>query len=131
MCARSCAPAARPPSAGGCAASGPSGSYCSRTVTVGRPSPGIASRGIQPVAVASIVGTVEVAKADVFDASFRPQGSDAEHWKRLWLAVAHGASLPPISVYRVGDLHYVREATTASPSPATTATRRSTPRSSS
>ena len=65
--------------------------------------------GIQPVAVASIVGTVEVAKADIFDASFRPQGSDAEHWKRLWLAVAHGASLPPISVYRVGELHYVRD----------------------
>jgi hypothetical protein len=66
-------------------------------------------RGIQPVEVASIVGTVEAAKADIFDARFRPRGSDAEHWKRLWLAVAHGASLPPISVYRVGDVHYVRD----------------------
>jgi hypothetical protein len=66
-------------------------------------------RGIQPVEIVSIVGTVELAKADVFDARFRPRSSDAEHWKRLWLAVAHGATLPPISVYRVGDLHYVRD----------------------
>jgi hypothetical protein len=65
--------------------------------------------GIQPVEVASIVGTVEVAKADVFDAAFRPHASDAEHWKRLWLAVAHGATLPPIAVYRVGELHYIRD----------------------
>ena len=65
--------------------------------------------GIEPIAVLTITGTVESARADVFDASFRPHAADAEHWKRLWLAAAHGARLPPISVYRVGEVHYVRD----------------------
>src|SRR6476661_19882 len=61
-------------------------------------------RGVQAIAVGSISGTVEAAKARAFDGAFRPAAGEAEHWKRLWLAQAHGASLPPISVYRIGGL---------------------------
>jgi hypothetical protein len=63
--------------------------------------------GVQPVAVASITGTVEATKARTFDRAFRPDASAREHWKRLWIAQVHGASLPPITVYRVGPDHYV------------------------
>ena len=65
--------------------------------------------GIVAIALASIDGTVEAQKARTFDGAFRPARAEGEHWKRLWLAHAHGASLPPISVYRVGDRHVVRD----------------------
>jgi hypothetical protein len=65
--------------------------------------------GVRPIAVESVTGTLEPLKARAFDASFRPVRSDAEHWKRMWLAQAHGASLPPISVYRVDGRHIVRD----------------------
>ena len=66
-------------------------------------------RGVQAIAIASIAGTVEAGKARAFDGAFRPAAAEAEHWKRLWLAQAHGATLPPISVYRVGERHIVRD----------------------
>jgi hypothetical protein len=65
--------------------------------------------GVQPIAIDSITGTVEALKARAFDREFRPEAASSEHWKRLWLAQAHGASLPPISVYRVGERHVVRD----------------------
>jgi hypothetical protein len=65
--------------------------------------------GVRPIAVESVTGTLEPLKARAFDASFRPERSDAEHWKRVWLAQARGASLPPISVYRVEGRHIVRD----------------------
>jgi hypothetical protein len=65
--------------------------------------------GVQPIALASVTGTAEALKARAFDAAFRPEAESREHWKRLWLAQAHGAALPPISVYRVGGQHVVRD----------------------
>ena len=65
--------------------------------------------GIQPVAIDSIVGTVEALKARTFDCAFRPDRSSSEHWKRLWRARAGGAALPPVSLYRVDGRHYVRD----------------------
>jgi hypothetical protein len=65
--------------------------------------------GVQVIAIGSITGTVEELKARAFDGAFRPQAASSEHWKRLWLAQAHGAPLPPISVYRLGDRHVVRD----------------------
>jgi hypothetical protein len=65
--------------------------------------------GVQPIAIASITGTVENLKARAFDRAFRPEAASSEHWKRLWLAQAHGATLPPITVYRVGAEHVVRD----------------------
>jgi hypothetical protein len=65
--------------------------------------------GVETIAIDSITGTVEELKARSFDRRFRPDRSSAEHWKRLWLAQAHGATMPPISVYRVGAEHLVRD----------------------
>jgi hypothetical protein len=67
------------------------------------------SLGVRPIATASITATVEAGKAQAFDAEFRPARSSAERWKRLWIAQARGAALPPISVYRVGTRHVVRD----------------------
>jgi hypothetical protein len=65
--------------------------------------------GVQAIPIDSVTGTLEPFKARAFDRAFRPEPSAAEHWKRLWLAQAHGASLPPISVYRVDGRHVVRD----------------------
>jgi hypothetical protein len=63
--------------------------------------------GVQVIPVASVTGTVEHVKARAFDRRFRPDRASAERWTRLWLAHAHGAALPPISVYRLGGAHIV------------------------
>ena len=65
--------------------------------------------GVQAIPLESVTATLEPFKARTFDRAFRPDRSAAEHWKRLWLAQAHGASLPPISVYRVDGRHVVRD----------------------
>jgi hypothetical protein len=63
--------------------------------------------GVQLIPIASVTGTVEELQARAFDAAFRPERASAEHWKRLWLAHAHGATLPPVTVYRLGAEHIV------------------------
>jgi hypothetical protein len=65
--------------------------------------------GVRPIPIASITATVEEVKARSFDREFRPDRASAEHWKRLWMAQARGAAMPPISVYRVGARHAVRD----------------------
>jgi hypothetical protein len=65
--------------------------------------------GIELISIDSVTGTLEPHRARTFDRAFRPEPAAAEHWKRLWLAQAHGASLPPISVYRVDGRHVVRD----------------------
>jgi hypothetical protein len=65
--------------------------------------------GVCTIPIASITGTEEEVKARAFDRRFRPERASCEHWKRLWVAQANGASLPPISVYRVGAEHVVRD----------------------
>jgi hypothetical protein len=65
--------------------------------------------GVHAIAIDSVTGTAEALKARAFDGAFRPEADSKEHWKRLWLAHAHGAALPPISVYRVGGQHVVRD----------------------
>lgn len=63
--------------------------------------------GLAAVPLCSIVGTTEASKARRFDSSFRPPPSSRHRWERLWMAARRGESLPPISVYRLGDSHYV------------------------
>jgi hypothetical protein len=65
------------------------------------------SVGLRPVPLDLIVGTAEPAKARRFDAAFRPPPSSRRRWEGLWLAARRGSHLPPISVYRLGDCHYV------------------------
>lgn len=63
--------------------------------------------GVRAIPLASIVGTVEPAKAEDFDNRFRPPLSSRQRWERLWVAGRRGAPLPPISVFRVGEQHFV------------------------
>jgi hypothetical protein len=63
--------------------------------------------GLQAIPLESVVGTAEVAKTRVFDSAFRPPHASRHRWERLWMASRRGAPLPPISVYRIGDEHYV------------------------
>ena len=65
--------------------------------------------GIQTIAIASIAGTTDRHKAEAFDRDFRPPEWSRGRWTQLYLAARRGASLPPISVYRVGDRHYLRD----------------------
>jgi hypothetical protein len=62
--------------------------------------------GVQTIAVDSIIGSVDSSK--VFDRQFRPTSSRVrERWQRLALAHRRGEAIPPIEVYRIGDLHFV------------------------
>jgi hypothetical protein len=63
--------------------------------------------GVRAIPLCSIVGTAEPAKARIFDHSFRPASTSRGRWEWLWVAARCGAPLPPISVYRIGDEHFV------------------------
>lgn len=62
--------------------------------------------GLQVITLDSIVGSVD--RTRDFDRRFRPtSGRARSRWERLALAQRRGESVPPIDVYRVGDLHFV------------------------
>lgn len=64
--------------------------------------------GLQTIALDTVVGTVD-SRRD-FDRRFRPTSARVrERWERLALAQRRGESIPPIDVYRVGDLHFVKD----------------------
>ncbi len=64
--------------------------------------------GLRTIRLDTIVGTVD-SKRD-FDRRFRPtSGRVRERWERLALAQRRGEAIPPIDVYRVGDLHFVKD----------------------
>jgi hypothetical protein len=65
--------------------------------------------GLHAIPLDSITGTAERAKARTFDRRFRPASPSRTRWERLWVAGRRGASLPPISVYRLGEEHFVRD----------------------
>ena len=65
--------------------------------------------GVESIALDSITGTVEQAKAADFDGRFRPSAACAGRWQRMWLAQLDGVTLPPISVYRVDGRHILRD----------------------
>jgi hypothetical protein len=62
--------------------------------------------GLQVITLDSIVGSVD--RSREFDRRFRPtSGQVRERWQRLALAQRRGEPIPPIEVYRVGDMHFV------------------------
>jgi hypothetical protein len=65
--------------------------------------------GVQTIALDSIVGTVD-RRAGAFDRAFRPARAET---RGRWLAIAaarrRGDAMPPIEVYRIGELHFVRD----------------------
>ncbi len=65
--------------------------------------------GVQPIAIDSIVGTVDGSKARAFDRCFRPPRWSRGRWIQMCLAVRRGTEMPPIAVYRVGGEHFVRD----------------------
>ena len=66
-------------------------------------------RGIQAIAIDSIVGTVERHKAETFDDEFRPPPFTRGRWTQMCFAAQRGTAMPPIAVYRVGGEHFVRD----------------------
>ncbi|KAA9155160.1 chromosome partitioning protein ParB [Amycolatopsis acidicola] len=62
--------------------------------------------GLRVIRLDSIVGSVD--RGRDFDRRFRPtSGRVRERWERLALAARRGESIPPIEVYRVGELHFI------------------------
>jgi hypothetical protein len=66
------------------------------------------SLGLQTIPLYSIVGTVD--RTTDFDRHFRPTSRRVQQrWERIAAAERRGQDMPPISVYRIGDLHFVRD----------------------
>ena len=64
--------------------------------------------GLETIPLDSIVGTVD--RSREFDRSFRPtSGRLRGRWQQIAEAQRRGQAMPPISVYRIGDMHFVRD----------------------
>lgn len=64
--------------------------------------------GVRVVSLDRIVGSVD--KVREFDHRFRPtSGRHRERWERMALAARRGESFPPIDLYKLGDLYFVRD----------------------
>jgi hypothetical protein len=64
--------------------------------------------GERTIPLDSIVGTVD--RSREFDRSFRPTSPRVrERWQRINLAQRKGQAMPPIDVYRIGDMHFVKD----------------------
>ena len=64
--------------------------------------------GLETIEIDSIVGTVD--RSREFDRSFRPtSGRVRTRWERIAEAQRRGKPMPPIHVYRIGDLHFVKD----------------------
>jgi hypothetical protein len=64
--------------------------------------------GLETIDLDSIVGTVD--RQREFDRSFRPTSSRVRpRWERIAEATRKGKAMPPIDVYRIGELHFVKD----------------------
>jgi hypothetical protein len=64
--------------------------------------------GLQSIPLETIVGTVD--RTTDFDREFRPTSSRVRsRWESIAQAEHRGTAMPPISAYRVGGLHFVRD----------------------
>ncbi len=64
--------------------------------------------GLKTIELDSIVGTVD--RGREFDRRFLPTSSRVRtRWERIAAAQRRGQSMPPISVYRIGAVHFVRD----------------------
>ena len=64
--------------------------------------------GVQTIPLDSIVGTVDRRRGE-FDRSFRPASETRARWERIAEARKRGEEMPPIDVFRIGDLHFVQD----------------------
>jgi hypothetical protein len=66
------------------------------------------SLGLQVVPLDAIVGTVD--RTRDFDRAFRPTSSRVRgRWESIAQAMRRGQAMPPVSLYRIGGLHFVRD----------------------
>src|SRR6185436_12361283 len=64
--------------------------------------------GVQTIALDSIVGTV--GRRAEFDREFRPATSGVRgRWEEIAYARRRGTPMPPIDVFRIGELHFVQD----------------------
>jgi hypothetical protein len=64
--------------------------------------------GLKVVPLDAIVGTVDRGKE--FDRSFRPTSSQVrQRWERIAQAMRRGEPIPPVQLYKVGDVYFVRD----------------------
>ena len=64
--------------------------------------------GLHVIALDTIVGSV--GRGQDFDRQFRPRSARVRpRWERIAAAQRRGEAMPPIDVYRVGELHFVRD----------------------
>jgi hypothetical protein len=69
---------------------------------------GQVDRGLQVVPLDAIVGTVD--RAADFDRGFRPTTTRLRsRWERIAAAQRRGEPLPPVSLFKVGELYFVRD----------------------
>src|SRR4051794_34569629 len=64
--------------------------------------------GEQVIPLDSIVGTVDRRRGE-FDRDFRPAPTTRGRWERIAEARKRGEAMPAIDVFRIGDLHFVRD----------------------
>jgi hypothetical protein len=65
--------------------------------------------GLQVITLDSIVGTVDRRRGE-FDRAFRPATPELRgRWERIAAARRRGEAMPPIDVYRIGELHFVKD----------------------
>jgi hypothetical protein len=69
---------------------------------------GQVDRGLQVVELDDVVGTVD--RAADFDRGFRPTSQRLRsRWERIAAAQRRGEAMPPVSLYQVGELYFVRD----------------------
>jgi hypothetical protein len=69
---------------------------------------GSSDLGLQVVRLDSIVGTVD--RTVDFDRGFRPTSPRLRsRWERIAAAQRRGESMPPVSLFKIGDLYFVRD----------------------
>jgi len=65
--------------------------------------------GLRAIELDTVLGTVGRERGG-FDRQFRPTTARVRaRWERIANAARRGEPLPPISVYRIGDVHFVRD----------------------
>jgi hypothetical protein len=65
--------------------------------------------GVRTIPLETIVGTVD-RRSGGFDRTFRPVSDEIRgRWERVAAARRQGVELPPIDVYRIGDIHFVQD----------------------
>ena len=64
--------------------------------------------GLQTIPLETIVGSVD--RTRDFDRRFRPTSRRTRtRWERMATAARRGEAFPPIDVYRIGDVHFVKD----------------------